>query len=547
MSKIRASLVAVAAVLGAHVAADAEVPTDAPLASVDLTTTDGTQLFDATWRYSDVRIVDAEFRAPDADGQPTGNVVATYDVTPHAGASSFDDSTWSAIAPERLKDRRGNGRVSFNWYRVRLTVPEHIGAVVTTGGSLVFETALDDYAEVWVDGELPRAPAQSGGSVVKGWNAPNRLVVARHVKPGQQIQLAVFGMNGPVSAAPTNFIWMHEAKLDFYPASHPVSRVPFAVVPQEVNVTVTDRTPDLDALLPANLKVWKLAEGFTFTEGPVWTRDGALLFSDPNENRIYRYSERAADTGTLVVEREQSGYAGADIGEYGQPGSNGLSFSPDGRLTINEHGNHRVTRLERDGTLTVLTDRFEGHRLNSPNDLVYRSDGVLYFTDPPFGLPKFFDDPRKELAFSGVYRLDQGKPKLLAKELTGPNGIAFSPDETMLYVSNWDAARKVVMQYPVRPNGDIGTGSMLFDMAGAPEEEALDGLKVDAAGNLWVSGPGGVWVISPHGKHLGTIRLPKLPANFVFGGADGRTLYFTARSALYRMPVLIAGATHQNR
>jgi gluconolactonase len=167
----------------------------------------------------------------------------------------------------------------------------------------------------------------------------------------------------------------------------------------------------------------------------------------------------------------------------------------------------------------------------------------LYFTDPPFGLPKFFDDPRKELEFSGVFRIDGGTTLLVASDLTGPNGIAFSPDERYLYVANWDTSRKVVMRYPVRPSGDVGKGSVLFDMGGAPEEEALDGLKVDALGNLWVSGPGGLWIVSAAGKHLGTIRLPRLAANFVFGGADGRTLYLTARTTLYRMPVSVPGAT----
>ena len=169
-----------------------------------------------------------------------------------------------------------------------------------------------------------------------------------------------------------------------------------------------------------------------------------------------------------------------DIAEYGQPGSNGLTLDRDGRLTIDEHGNHRVTRLERNGQLTVLADRYEGKRLNSPNDLVYKSDGALYFTDPPFGLPKFFDDPRKELPFSGVFRVADGHVQLLTTDLTGPNGLAFSPDERFLYVDNWDVARKVIMRYPVQADGALGPGEVFFDLTvSEPGEEAFDGLKVD--------------------------------------------------------------------
>jgi len=237
----------------------------------------------------------------------------------------------------------------------------------------------------------------------------------------------------------------------------------------------------------------------------VWIREGGyLLFSDPNANRIYKYETN----GTLSVFKENSGYSGADVAEYGQPGSNGLTLDPQGRLTIDEHGNHRVTRIEQDGTQTVLADAYEGKRLNSPNDLVYKSDGALYFTDPPFGLPKFFDDPRKELSHSGVYRWKDGTLTLLANELTGPNGIAFSPDEKYLYVGNWDPTRKVVMRYPLQDDGTLGQGEVFFDMTSVPGEDAIDGVKVDVQGNVYVSGPGGLWVLSATGKHLGTIIPP---------------------------------------
>src|SRR5262245_33979911 len=415
----------------ARVAAD--VPEGTPEAKIDLMTVDGVQLVMGTWRYSDTRIVESQFRAPDANGQPTGAPISTYDYAPHAGGADFDDSGWERIEPASLIQRRSTGRLSFNWYRIRVTVPERVAGFDTKGSTAVFETSLDDYAEVWVDGELPRAFQQSGGSVVKGWNANNRLIVGRNVRPGQQIQLAVFGINGPISSVPTNFIWMRTARLDFYAGA----TAPIAVTPQEVNVEVERLDPAIDELVPPNAKLFKLAEGFQFTEGPIWVRQegtpGHLLFSDPNANRIYQYSDEEG----LSVFREQSGYDGADIAEYGQPGSNGLTLDPKGRLTINEHGRHRVTRLEPNGSLTVLVDSYQGKRLNSPNDLVYKRDGALYFTDPPFGLPKFYDDPRKELSFSGIYRYANGRLTLLASEMIGPNGLAFSPDERFLYVDNW--------------------------------------------------------------------------------------------------------------
>jgi len=241
------------------------------------------------------------------------------------------------------------------------------------------------------------------------------------------------------------------------------------------------------------------------------------------------------------VFREKSGYEGADIAAYGQPGSNGLTFDRDGRLTIDQHGNRRVVRLESDGQLTVLADKFEGKRLNSPNDLVYRSDGTLYFTDPPFGLPKFFKDPRKELPFSGVFAVKDGKITLVSKDLTGPNGLAFSPDEKFFYVSNWDDHKKIVMRYEVQPDGSLTNGRVFFDMTSAGTEDALDGMKVDKSGNLYVSGPGGLWILSPQGKHLGTIIPPKHPHNFAWGDADGKTLYLCARSGLYRIKLNIEG------
>jgi gluconolactonase len=515
---------------------NADAPTGKPDATIDLSTKEGVELVKGQWRYSDTKIIQVDFKAAGPDKQPTGKPIKTYDFAPHAGSAGFDDSKWAKIDPTTLEARRSTGRLCFNWYRINVTIPPRVNDVDLAGATAVFETSIDDYAEIWVDGEMSRALGQSGGSVVKGWNAPNRLIINRSVQPGQKIQLAVFGVNGPLSNPPTNYIYMREAKLQFYKGGV----VPVAITPSEVNVEVIRKDPGLDAIVPPNPKIFKLAEGFKFTEGPVWDRKGGfLLFSDPNNNTIYKYSPEG--NGQLAVFREKSGYEGADIAEYGQPGSNGLTFDRESRLTINQHGNRRVVRLEPDGQLTVLADKFEGKRLNSPNDLVYRSDGTLYFTDPPFGLPKFFNDPRKELPFSGVFAVKDGKVALVSKDLTGPNGLAFSPDEKFFYVDNWDDHKKIVMRYEVQPDGSLTNGKVFFDMTSAGTEDALDGMKIDKAGNLYVSGPGGLWILSPEGKHLGTIILPKHPHNFTWGDGDGKTLYLCAKSGLYRMKLNIEG------
>lgn len=515
-----------------------DTPTTQPEAAIDLATIEGMKLVKGEWRYSDTKIIEVDFKGPGLDKQPTGAPVKTYDYFPHAGSADFDDSKWEVIGPTTLDRRRSTGKLCFNWYRTKITIPERIGGYDPTGSTVVFETALDDYAEVWVDGELARHLGQMGGSIISGWNAPNRLIVGRNVKPGQQIQLAIFGANGPLSNPPTNFIWMRYAKLEFYKGE----TGPFAITPSEVNIEIIKKDPAIETIIGPNPKIFKLAEGFKFTEGPIWINDGGhLLFSDPNSNIIYKYKPNGDNLGKLEVFRTPSGYSGADIAEYGQPGSNGLTLDPQGRLTINEHGNHRVTRLEKDGTLTVLAEKYQGKRLNSPNDLVYRSDGTLYFTDPPFGLPKFFDDSRKELPFSGVYSIYKGKLQLISTDLRGPNGIAFSPDEKYLYVTNWDENKKIVMRYDAKADGTLENGKVFFDMTNAKGEDALDGVKVDQQGNLYVSGPGGLWIISPQGKHWGTIIPPKHPHNIAWGDADGKTLYLCARSGLYRMRLGIPG------
>jgi gluconolactonase len=508
-----------------------DVPLVRPEALIDLGTTEGAGLVKGQWRYRDAKVIQVSFRGVGPDLKPSGPTNRTYDITPQAGAADFDDSQWEVIGADTLEKRRATGKLCFNWYRLKMTVPEKIGAFDPTGSTIVLEVALDDYAEIWVDGKLPRVLGQTGGPMVKGFNAPNRVVVGQGIKPGQQFQLAIFGSNGPLSSPPANFIWIKAATLEFYQPGR-LGRV------RDAGGEVVRLHPALDAIVPVGAKIEKLADGFLFTEGPVWVRDGGyLLFSDPNANRIYRW----APDGQVSIYRTKSGYTGMDIGEYGQPGSNGLTLDKEGRLTVCEHGNRRVTRLEKNGVVTVLAGRYDGKRLNSPNDLVYRSDGALYFTDPPFGLPKSYDDPRKELPFSGVFCLLNGRLKLVSQELKGPNGLAFSPDEKYLYVGNWDENKKVVMRWEVNADGTLANGQVFFDLTSAPGEDAIDGIKVDQRGNLYVSGPGGVWIISPEGKHLGAIKGPEHPHNMAWGDEDGKTLYLTAQTGIYRIRLHVAG------
>ncbi|MBW4632627.1 MAG: SMP-30/gluconolactonase/LRE family protein [Iphinoe sp. HA4291-MV1] len=509
-----------------------DAPAGRPEAIINLAIPEGVQLVKGQWRYSDTKIIETDFRSPGADRKASGPPNRTYDITPHAGGADFDDSKWQVIPADTLDERRCTGKLCFNWYRINITIPQKVGNFDPTGFDVIFETVVDDYAEVWVDGKLPLVLGQTGSAAIKGYNAPNRVVVGRNVKPGQQIRLAIFGANGPLSNPPGNFIWIRSATLDFYKPNT------IANIQPDAGGEIVRRDLALDTIVPKNAKIEKLASGFQFTEGPVWVSDGGyLLFSDPNANTIYRWSP----DGQVSVFRTKSGYSGVDIGEYKQPGSNGLTLDKEGRLTINEHGNRRVTRLEKNGVLTVLTDRYEGKRLNSPNDLVYKSDGALYFTDPPFGLPKVFDDSRKELPYSGVFRLFNGKIQLVSKDLKGPNGLAFSPNEKYLYVGNWDEKNKVVMRYEVNSDGLLSNGKVFYDMTKAPGEDAIDGIKVDQQGNVYVSGPGGIWILSPTGKHLGTIIGPEHPHNLAWGDEDGRTLYMTAQTGLYRIRLNIPG------
>ncbi|MGY1699428.1 SMP-30/gluconolactonase/LRE family protein [Geodermatophilus sp. SYSU D00766] len=502
-------------------------------AVVDLQTDEGAALVGATWRYADARVEEIDFvevGSPDDPLGPGDVPNRTFDVLPHAGAADFDDSGWRVLSPAETQLRLAGGRVCFGWYRLGVTVPERVGDLDPTGCTVVFEVVVDDYAEVWVDGRLPVALGDTGGQVVAGFNAPNRVVLTDDARPGQTFRIAVFGANGPISASPRNYVWLRVATLDLY-------RPEQARRTERADLRVTRADPALDAVLEPGAALERVAGGFEFTEGPVWTPDGALLFSSPNTNHVYRWRPG----GPVTVFRSHSGYAGADIGRFAQPGSNGLALDPQGRLTLCQHGNRRVLRVEPHGDVTVLADRYQGRRLNSPNDLVYRSDGTLFFTDPPFGLPGGAADAERELPFSGVFCVRDGVVRLLADDLAGPNGIALSPDERYLYVGNWDPAAKVVVRYEVAADGSLSGGRVLVDTTDAEGEDAVDGLEVDRAGNLYVCGPSGIWVLTPEGRHLGTLHLPESPHNATWGDADRRTLYVTAMTSVYRVRTRVGG------
>jgi gluconolactonase len=309
-----------------------------------------------------------------------------------------------------------------------------------------------------------------------------------------------------------------------------------------------------DHIVPPGAKVEQVATGFNkWTEGPVWIPAGYLLFAEIPGNSILKW----APGGGASVFLHPSGYVGTDPYAGPEPGSNGMTLDARGRLTVAGHARRNVWRLEAmnpRAPITVLADTYEGKRLSSPNDLVYKSDGSLYFTDPPYGLPTQADnDPAKELPVNGVYRIPgalsqkpgappaREKLQLLVKDLPRPNGIAFSPDEKWLYVNN-TGPKKLWMRYRVRPDGSLADRTVFYDATSDNAPGAPDGMKVDTRGNVYSAGPGGVWIFSPEGKHLGTIRVPEVVGNLAWGDADGKSLYITASTSVYRIRLKIAGA-----
>jgi gluconolactonase len=316
--------------------------------------------------------------------------------------------------------------------------------------------------------------------------------------------------------------------------------------------TVEKLDPALDRLVSANVAVERVATGFNkWTEGPVWTHSQSLLFAEIPANSIIEWRPGQA----AKVFLHPSGYEGSAPFKGPEPGSNGMTVDSQGRLTVAGHARRNVWRLESldpKAQITVLADTFEGKRLSSPNDLVYKSDGSLYFTDPPYGLVTQSDkDPDKQLTVNGVYRIpgaraqrpgappDRAHLQLLIKDLPRPNGIAFSPDEKVLYIS--DSEKLSWLRYRVQADGSVTDGKVLFDATGVKGVGGPDGIKVDSLGNIWGSGPGGVWILSPEGKHLGTVRVPERVGNLAWGDQDGKTLYITASTSVYKIRVNVEG------
>ncbi len=310
--------------------------------------------------------------------------------------------------------------------------------------------------------------------------------------------------------------------------------------------------PSVDQLVPANAALEKVATGFDkWTEGPVWTRKGTLLFAEIPANNIDQWTP--GQSASVFI--HPSGYTGSAPFAGPEPGSNGMTLDADGRVTVAGHARRNVWRLESldpHAQITVLADSYQGKKLNSPNDLVYKSDGSLYFTDPPYGLPTQSDnDPAKELKVNGIYRIpgarqqkpgappDRDKLQLLVSDLGRPNGLAFSPDEKFLYVA--ESVKKFWMRYRVQPDGSLTDGTILVDASADPAKGVPDGLRVDAKGNIYAAGAAGVWIISPEGKHLGTIKVPEVVSNVAWGDADGKTLYICGSTSIYRIKLSVAG------
>lgn len=307
----------------------------------------------------------------------------------------------------------------------------------------------------------------------------------------------------------------------------------------------------VNRIIPKDAKLERVATGFKWVEGPVWVK-GRLFFAEIPSNSIRVWTPGKG----VTIFQQPSGYLGKP--PYGGPesGSNGMTLDARGRLTVAGHAQRDVYRFESvnpKGAVTVLADSYQGKKLNSPNDLVYRSDGSLYFTDPPYGLRTQSDqDKDKQLKVNGVYRIagaldhkpgaapERGALQLLVSDLPRPNGIAFSPGGKYLYVDNSEP-KKIWMRYTVRPDGTLSDGKLFYDATADPRVGGPDGMKVDAEGNIYSAGPGGVWIFSPEGKHLATIVMPERTANMAWGGADRKTLYITATSSVYRIRLNIAG------
>jgi gluconolactonase len=454
------------------------MPHGAPAAVIDLGTEEGVRAVHGQWRYSPVKIIDSEFGGE-----------SVYDYTPHAGVAGFDDSRWLALKPGEI--RRGHaGRMSFVWYRIKITIPERVGDADPTGMTAVLETLVDDYGEIWVDGELPRWQGLVGGAVVAGFLTPNRLVLARNVKPGRVIEIAIFVMNGPISNVPPNRANMHTAKLQFYRTAPG----PVALLPGGYNPDVERQDKAVDRIFIDNLKLIKLADGFSLAAKPAWDSGGVLLFDS------YRYAPNNVCTVPIAA---QSGVK-TDLSPDGRlQGARAVAVDPQGRLTLAVE--HRVLRIEPDGKSTVLAEQ-------AARDLVYRSDGTLYF-----------------VTADKIFSWREGKSR--AVDQPEPRALSLSPNEKQLYITT----RAGVARFDANPDGTLSNGKVMARV------ESPGGIQVDLEGNLYVAGPDGLHVLSSDGKPLGTMLTGKKAHHLAWGDADAKTLYLTSTEALYCVRLGVPG------
>jgi gluconolactonase len=510
-----------------------------PISVIDLKKNEGANLVNAQWMVREAVIKPVSFNAPGPSKTdplllyPSGKQISTNNIFPNISDIAFNDGNWQKVNANGLEQRQGSGKLSFVWYKTSVTIPEKIEGIDITGTSIYFEITADDYSEVYINGKQNKQFGQTGAGVISGYNTRNRLILTNNAQAGEKFEIAVLVINGTVGNEPDNYVWIRNAVLDIYKPT---------VFSNEQVGKLYKVESEFDNIIAPNTSVEKLADGFSFTEGPVWHPDGFLLFSDPNLNVIYRYNPLNKN---VTIYQSHSGYTGTDIGTLGQPGSNGLAIDVEGRLVVCQHGNRQLIRQELKGPVTILADKVDGKRLNSPNDVVIKSDGTIYLTDPPYGLANNYKDAKKELDYAGVIMVKDGKVITVAKDCGGPNGIAFSPDEKYLYVSNWDIRdihhTKDIWRYEVQADGTLKNGKVFYSFNYTLDDEALDGLKVDNGGNIFSSAPGGVYIISADAKLLGKIECPERPANMAWGDADGKALYLTAHTGLYKIRILTGG------
>jgi len=442
-------------------------------AVVDLRTEQGAALVGGVWRYRDADLVAIDSPTVGPDLGPSGPPVRTWDIEPHAEAADHDDRDWEVLAAPDTEARRGRGRVCFAWYRITVTLPERVGDLPVAGSTVVFEVVVDDYAEVWVDGALPVALGQAGGQVVGGFNVANRVVVARDARPGQRIVLAVFAMNGPVSASPRNFLWLRSATLDLY-------------TPRRARVAREVGRPEVVFAPGAVLE--QVAADLNGTAGAVCSGDGALLVSSPGADAVLRWTP----DGTIGVFRTKSGSAG-------------LAFDPQGRLTICEPGRGRVVRVEPHGNVTVLAQG-----LDRPGHLAYDSHGALWVTDG-----------------RGLHRVDGGPEGAPVLRLEGARGVACDPGGDALYVA--DLA--TVLRVPLGAGAAATADGWWTHGKGAQ----VQGLAVAATGHVLACADDAVHVLTPQGTPAGRIDLPEPATGVAPDAGDAATVYITTTAGAYRL------------